>query len=221
MRFLISRAFIGYNNDQVIGLAKWADTERFDITALAPGVASQGGPMLDAEIFEPMIRALLVDRFKLAYHAEERPLTAYSLAAAKPKLKKADPTSRISCKNGNAPPGAPPGSRTLTCQNISMAQFAERLQNLGPGLTSPVLDATGLEGGWDFSLTFNMLPALANLPRPPDGAAPAGDAAASDPSGGYTIFEAIEKQLGLKLEQQKRPQPVIVIDHLEEKPTEN
>jgi uncharacterized protein (TIGR03435 family) len=44
---------------------------------------------------------------------------------------------------------------------------------------------------------------------------------ASDPTVGYTIFEALEKEIGLKLEIQKLPTPVIVIDHLEEKPTEN
>jgi uncharacterized protein (TIGR03435 family) len=44
---------------------------------------------------------------------------------------------------------------------------------------------------------------------------------ASDPMGGYTIFEAIEKQLGLKLEKTKRPGSVFVIDHMEQKPTEN
>jgi uncharacterized protein (TIGR03435 family) len=51
----------------------------------------------------------------------------------------------------------------------------------------------------------------------PAGAAPA----ASDPNGGLTLFEALEKQLGLKLEKQKRSLPVIVIDHLEQKPTDN
>jgi len=44
---------------------------------------------------------------------------------------------------------------------------------------------------------------------------------ASDPGGSLTLFEAVEKQLGLKLEMQKRPEQVVVIDHLEEKPTEN
>jgi uncharacterized protein (TIGR03435 family) len=44
---------------------------------------------------------------------------------------------------------------------------------------------------------------------------------ASDPSGAYTVLEAVEKQLGLKLAMQKRPMPVIVIDHLEQKPTDN
>jgi uncharacterized protein (TIGR03435 family) len=46
-------------------------------------------------------------------------------------------------------------------------------------------------------------------------------APASDPSGSYTIFEAMERQLGLKLEKQKRPIQVFVIDHLEQKPTDN
>ena len=55
----------------------------------------------------------------------------------------------------------------------------------------------------------------------------AGDAAgsavptAADPSGTLTIFQAVEKQLGLKLEMEKRTVPVIVIDHIEQKPTDN
>ncbi len=56
---------------------------------------------------------------------------------------------------------------------------------------------------------------------PGRGGAEAGPAVATDPVGGYTLFEAIEKQLGLKLETQKRMLPVIVIDHLEQKHTEN
>ena len=49
----------------------------------------------------------------------------------------------------------------------------------------------------------------------------AGPAAATDPNGGLTIFEAVEKELGLKLEKQKRTVKVTVIDHIEQKPTEN
>jgi hypothetical protein len=44
---------------------------------------------------------------------------------------------------------------------------------------------------------------------------------ASDPGGGLTLLEAAEKQLGLKLELQKRPVSVLVIDHVEQKPTDN
>ena len=112
-----------------------------------------------------------------------------------------------------------------------MAQFAERLQNMTPELGWPVLDATGIEGNWDFTLTYVFSPMMA-MPvgagrggdaGPAVGASPGGGSVptAADPSGGMTIFEAVEKQLGLKLEAQKRSLPVIVIDHLEQKPTEN
>jgi uncharacterized protein (TIGR03435 family) len=58
--------------------------------------------------------------------------------------------------------------------------------------------------------------AVGGEPGPPAAAVPS----ASEPAGGITLFEAIEKQLGLKLEKQKRTMPVIVIDRFE-KPTEN
>jgi uncharacterized protein (TIGR03435 family) len=221
MRLLIGRAFNTNNNDQVVGLPSFVDSARFDITAKAPAEAVTG-PGVDMDALAPMLRALLVDRFKMTYHSEERPMTAYSLVAAKPKLKKADAASRIFCKTGPAPAGAPPGSQMLTCQNATMAMFAERLQNLAPGLNWPVLDATGIEGGWDFALTFSRLPPNMNGPgRGGDAGLPDAAPLASDPGGGYTIFEAIDKQLGLKLESRKRPMPVIVIDHLEQKPTDN
>ena len=221
MRFLISRAFNANNNEQIVGLPSWADAVKLSITAKAPDEAITG-PGLDQEALAPMLRALLVDRFKMTYHTEERPMSAYSLISVKPKMKKADPASRIFCRTGVAPAGSPPGSVTLTCQNGAMALFAERLQNLAPGLEWPVLDATGIEGGWDFSFTFSRLPQGVNRPgRGGDAGAPGGEPAASDPGGGYTIFEAIEKQLGLKLQSQKRPMPVFVIDHIEQKPTDN
>ena len=43
----------------------------------------------------------------------------------------------------------------------------------------------------------------------------------TDPNGALSLFDAVSKQLGLKLEKQTRPVPVLVIDHIEEKPTEN
>jgi uncharacterized protein (TIGR03435 family) len=111
----------------------------------------------------------------------------------------------------------------LTCQNITMAQFAERLRNASQGLGWPIADATGIEGGWDFTLVFSPNAAMFNGAMAPvraggEGGEPIG---ASDPSGVVTIFQALEKQLGLKLESQKRTLPVIVIDHIEQKATEN
>jgi uncharacterized protein (TIGR03435 family) len=173
--------------------------------------------MNDPEILAPMVRALLVERFGLVYHTEQRPLSAYSMVAAKPKLKKADPDSRSFCKTVPPSPKTPPNSMVLSCQNATMALFAERLLNLAPGLNSPVQDSTGLEGGWDFTLVYSPIP-----PMPQIGPGRGADAgAASDPLIGYTVFESIEKQLGLKLEPQKRTLPIIVVDHIEQKPTDN
>lgn len=103
-----------------------------------------------------------------------------------------------------------------------MAQFAEQLRGVGQGLNLPPVDATQLEGNWDFTLTWNQRAGMNTGPaRPAEGGQPSDVATAADPSGGYTIFEAVDKQLGLKLEMQKRPVPVIVVDHLEQKPTDN
>ena len=87
----------------------------------------------------------------------------------------------------------------------------------------PIVDATGIEGGWDLTLTYSQLPfQMASAPgRGGDNGPLAPVPEAADPSGGYTIFEAMEKQLGLKLETQKRSMPVVVIDHLEQRPVDN
>jgi uncharacterized protein (TIGR03435 family) len=219
---LINQAFNINGPDQLVGLPSWADTERFDIIAKAPSVGPTAAAM-DREAMAPMLRALLVERFKMTYHTEDRQVPAYSLVGGKPKMKKADPASRTFCKELPPPPGAPPFTRVLNCQNITMAQFVDRLRTAGPELNLGVLDATGIERGWDFSLTYNI-----NFGMPMMMARGGGDVvsagggpAAPDPSGGLSIFEAVEKQLGLKLEKQKRTMPVIVIDHLEQKPTEN
>ncbi len=96
LRFLVNRAFNTNNNEYIAGLPKFAEADRYDIVAKAPA----GSPsQLDMETLGPMLRSLLVDRFKMAYHTEERPVTAYALAASKPKMKKADPASRAFCRN--------------------------------------------------------------------------------------------------------------------------
>ena len=104
---------------------------------------------------------------------------------------------------------------------MTMAQFAEELPSRSGGeIRTEVLDATGLDGVYDFTLGFSgtiLARAIANAKA--DTGAEAG--AASDPDGAVSLFDAVQKQLGLKLEQTKRPIPVIVIDHIEERPTDN
>jgi uncharacterized protein (TIGR03435 family) len=220
MSMLLMYAFmdpISRNTSQITGTPKWADSARFDIVAKTPPDTAP----LDMMSMGAPLQALLKDRFKLAYHLDQQPGTAYNLQAAKPKMKTADPAGRTSCKRAAAPAGSPAGSNMITCQNITMAQFADWLSYNGVGLSGPVSNATGLNGAWDFSLTFSYAMPTA-LARGAETAQPGGDLpAAAEPTAGYTIFEAFEKQLGLKLETTKKPQPVVVIDHLEEKPTED
>jgi uncharacterized protein (TIGR03435 family) len=101
-----------------------------------------------------------------------------------------------------------------------MAELAESLQQFaGAYIDHPIVDATGLEGGWDFAMGWTPKAALQGQ-RPPNPGTPTGVVPeASDPNG-ISAFEAVEKQLGLKLVKQKRSIAVVVVDHVREKPTE-
>jgi uncharacterized protein (TIGR03435 family) len=156
------------------------------------------------------LRALLADRLKMAAHLEDRLQTAYTLVAAKPKPTTADPMNRTGCKVKPAPPGKNSAGEWVTCRNVTMAQFAEQLPLVAPiYIRNPVLDASGIEGAWDFTLSFSPVPPKMVAAASPD---------AADPSMAVSLFDAIERQLGMKLEMHKRALPVLVIDHIEEKP---
>ena len=142
--------------------------------------------------------------------------------AANPKFKKADALNRTGCKEGPGPEGKDPRitnpalSRLITCRNMTMAQFAEQLQTLAPDyFYYPVLDATGIEGAWDFTLSFSKLAQFRGpVPVP-------GTEATPDPNGAIPLPAAMERQLGLKLELKKRPERVLVIDRIRQKPGDN
>jgi uncharacterized protein (TIGR03435 family) len=213
--------------ERVIGLPAWANTDRFDIVAKAD---VPGGQPLSMDELAAMFQALLKERFKLAVHTERRQVTAYTLVASRPKMTKADPASRTSCKEGPPPDEKDPrdknpiASRLISCQNITMAQFAARLQNLANGyITSPVVDATALDGAYDFSLNFSPagMARFGGPSAPQNNSGPGATPVAQDPTGAISLFDAVEKQLGLKLQAEKRELEVLVIDHIEQKPTEN
>ena len=126
------------------------------------GLGAAGTPQIDIDDLRHMMQLLLIERFKMKVHTEDREISAYTLTAANPKIKKADPTNRTGCKEGPGPDGKDPRiatpilARLLNCQNITMAQFAEALQaQVGGYIFSPVKDATGLEGAYDFVLSFS------------------------------------------------------------------
>jgi uncharacterized protein (TIGR03435 family) len=233
LKMLINIAWDINDDEMLAGAPKWLDSTRYSVLAKTSSATSgpAGAMQIDIDDVRLMLRALLVERFKLATHTEDRPVSAYTLMAAKPKLAKADPENRTGCKESVALPkdprnASPALSRLVTCQNITMAQFADQLQRVAPGyIHNPVVDGTGIEGNFDLTLSFSTAGFLQNGGgggRGGDGGQTSGAApAASDPSGGLSLFDAVNKQLGLKLEMQKRPMPVLVIDHVEEKPTDN
>jgi uncharacterized protein (TIGR03435 family) len=169
-----------------VGAPKWLDSDHFDILAKvvsdAPSNLGAKAPRIDIEDLRQMIQALLKERFKLQAHMEDRPISAYTLIAVKPKLTKADPLSRTRCKEGPGPDGKDPRianpvlNRLVSCQNMTMAQIGEELQRVASGyIYGPVLDATGIKGSWDFTLSFSsvgLTKAGAGAgPPPPGGAA--------------------------------------------------
>jgi uncharacterized protein (TIGR03435 family) len=232
LKFLITFAwdFSPSNDEAMVGAPKWLDSDRFDILAKVVSDAPEStGPAsrIDIEDLRQMLKTLLADRFKLQTHMEDRPGTAYTLIAVKPKLIQADPLSRTRCKEGPGPDGRDPRiaspvlNRLMSCQNMSMAQIADELQRIAAGyIYSPVLDGTGIQGRWDFTLSFSSL-GLTKGGGVVNGSPPPGASPTTDPNGALSLFDAVSKQLGLKLEKQTRPVPVLVIDHIEEKPTEN
>ncbi len=215
------------DDDLLVGAPKWFDTTKYTLVAkVATSGSDANGVQFDLDDLRNMLRSLLVDRFKITTHVEDRPIDTYALVVSdKPKLQPADPSNRTNYFNGPAPGAKDPRdanpalNRLVTIQNMTMAQFAEDLSAMASGyLKEPVVDATGLAGAWDFTLNFSGI-GIFNAGRGSD--AGAGPLGASAPSGALSLFDAIQKQLGLKLEQRKRPMPVLVIDHIEENPTDN
>jgi uncharacterized protein (TIGR03435 family) len=211
--------------EMIASAPKWFDTDRWDIVAK---VAAEPGsaPRTDLDSMIAMVRELLEDRFKLKTHMEEQVVPAYTLTAVSPKLRKADSSERKGCKEGPGADGKDPRisnpvlSRLVSCRNMTMVQFAEFLPGIAnvlnpfnPTLRSSVLDSTGLHGAYDFTLSFSPNASLLLPPSPGD--------SLSDPNGAISLFEAIGRQLGLKLALQKRRAPVLVIDHVERNPAEN
>jgi uncharacterized protein (TIGR03435 family) len=216
------------NADELVAnMPKFAESARFDLTAKAP--PPPPGVEIDEDDLRMMIRGLLAERFGLKAHMEERPVEGYVLTSVRPKMRKADPANRTGCKEGPGPDGKDPRitnpilSRLVTCQNMTMAQFAEQLPNLAGGYAHvDVLDATGLTDAYDFTLSFSPVGLLrSDVPKTPAQQPEANSGDASDPSGGLSLPNAVARELGLKLELRKRPMQVLVIDHLDEKPSEN
>jgi uncharacterized protein (TIGR03435 family) len=212
--------------DMVVGLPKSADSPVWEITAKLPS-SGEGAPIVTGgrpqapprSVALEMLRGLLADQFELKTHTENREVTAYAmmLAGAKPKMIRAEDSERSGCKvDYNAPKPSPKVSVMIVCKNTTMAEFARNLRNAAGYIDHPVVDVTGLKGGWDFQYGWSS----ARPTQSSQGPGPAGAAAQAVDPGEITVSDALQQQLGLKLVKQKRSIPVIVVDHLSENPVE-
>jgi uncharacterized protein (TIGR03435 family) len=214
-------------SDYVVG-PKFMETSHFTIKAKVPstgaGAASRDNGREQAppiNVALQMLQSMLEERFKLKMHREDRPATVYALTAPKgePKLKKPEASDRTGCRPD---PGAIPSTITtpmnaMTCTNMTMDDLIKELpQRAGGYVDHPIVNASGIQGAWNFTLMWTPRGALDNRPA---NAEPGAAGGASDP-GGISLFEAIDKQLGLKLEKGTHPLSVIVVDHAEEKPVD-
>jgi uncharacterized protein (TIGR03435 family) len=213
--------------DVLVGLPKSASTDRWDILAKVPSTG-EGAPNIVRGRPQPpplsvgleMLRGLLVDQFQLKTHTDRREVTVYALTVAgKPKMTQAPENERSGCRpDPSAPKPLPNMGPMLGCKNVSMEELAQNLEQFaGAYIDHPIVDATGLEGGWDFAMGWTpkqMLQQQAPAPAAGGAVPEAGE------QSGLSVFEAVERELGLKLVKQKRSIPVTVVDHILEKPVE-
>ena len=205
LRILISFAY-NLRDDQNSGGPSWLDTERYDIIAKAPAgtqISNPSTPWIvpDDDPVRVRLQTLLAERFHLAVHRETKEKTVFALAQEKGGAKLQP------WKEGDLPgPSMRLDYTKLTCRKYSMQLFATVI--ISQRLGTAVIDKTGLEGEYNFVMTFQPDPPLSRSGTTPD------------PAAGPTFLEALHDQLGLKLERQKGLVDILVIDHAQ-KPDPN
>jgi bla regulator protein blaR1 len=212
---------IAYNvrEFQITGGPGWINSDRYDIVAKSEHSAGPENVPDDPrkltdeqrktlqEQMEQRLQALMAERFRLSVHRETKEQPVYALVV-----------SKGGSKLQPAQEGGP--VRTQWLRNQITGEGVQ-IQMLTPALASilgrPVIDKTGLTGNFDFKLEWTPDPSqgFGNFGPPPPGV----DAAPSVPSS-PSIFTAVQEQLGLRLESEKAPAEMIVVDRVE-KPSEN
>lgn len=184
---------------QISGPA-WLNDVWFDISAKA------GAPVKEAEL-RVMMQALLAERFKLTLHRQTKEIPALILTVGKgghkmTPVEAADVDDATSFKTGKM---------SLTGQGATLRQL---ITFLSREIRNPIIDQTGLTGRYNYALDINayvteeiMKSAGPNGGPPPDA-----------PS---IIAQAMQAQLGLRLDSKKAPVEMLIVDSIERAPTGN
>jgi uncharacterized protein (TIGR03435 family) len=218
LKSIVLRAY-GVQAYQLSG-PEWIVTSRYDIKAKVPAGTTK-------EQLNLMLQSLLEERFSLKLHHETRELPAYNLVVGKNGLKLRNSVSLDGCSSGVVPVGAVPcaeESRAAAQNGITKSATTQGLIMTAPrGITTGrgvnigslaamvqrqlagpvVIDKTGLTDTYDFRMEF----ASVNVTTQDDSPLP-------------SIFTALEKDLGLKLESTRTLVDTLIIDQIS-KPTDN
>jgi uncharacterized protein (TIGR03435 family) len=190
LKYLIQFAYT-VQDYQISGGPPWMRSARYDIAAKFDPLSSRSpDPRINRAHDALMMQTLLADRFQLKLRLETKVLPRYTLVRARnrPKLRDNGKPAQLTDVRISG------GTGRIAAQKATMPLFAEVLSQ---ALGRLVLNETELNGNYDFSLEWS-----------PD-AQPDFDAT------GPSIFTALQEQLGLKLESNKGPVEMLVIDHAE------
>ena len=180
---------------QVIG-PRWLSENEYDIEARVPDGTAKDQMAL-------MLKSLLADRFGLKMHSESRPIRAYTLVVAQggPKIHPVEPGAAVAARHGSQFRGDMRQFADLLAVQFSIPAASDpTVPSIGLGPQIPVLNETGLQGTYEFSV--DIKPELN--------------------TDGFTVWSRVlEDQLGLKIENRKGGVSIAVVDEAARIPTGN
>ena len=192
--------------DQVAGEPAWADDEHWDVTGKVTDTDGAVLKKLTDKDLSRMEQTLLAERFHVKAHIEMRTAPVFNLVPAKGgiKLKLLQPV-----KDGDKPDSSPMPRGTFWMRGargggVEMAGHGVSLKvlinNIAGNLQRTIIDKTGLpsDAAFDFTIrcAFDATSATSQ-----NGDAP-------------SLREALEDQLGLRLESTRGPVPTVVVDQV-------
>jgi uncharacterized protein (TIGR03435 family) len=204
------RFAFGRSQGEMLHAPSWVYNERFDIQGRAKGESTKTDMRL-------LVRALLVERFKLAWHTEQHEGAVLALTVATPGRlgpeialhRQGEPCGQdpkfadIPCGSAGLVAASRPDRTRVAGRAEPIERLAAFLSNNGfSGVDRAVIDRTGLDGQFDFSLEFAIPVASAETQPTVDVSGP-------------SLATALREQLGLKLESTRGPVDVLVIDRVE------
>lgn len=209
------------STEQVLGGPAWIRTDFYQINAKVSDSIVNGEwkkLSIPQRLNEAMLmlRALLIDRFKLRVEHETKVLPIFEVVLAKngPKITE-DKTDGRPCRMTGIP-GVGPRERGFDVKSCHLSDFLGLIALLPEARSRPLVDQTGLHGRYTFKLHWTPR-RPPGMPQSTRGGQINQSATAAEPS---PFLTALQEQLGLTVQSTTAQVDTIVIEHIE-KPTEN